>query len=156
DLLDGLGSKHIGRVQDLPPRLRSKMSYVLLDHLFDLVAVHDGSKERVKLAQAAAPYLILRVGLVLKAYICDQPLRGRMPQPLSQKREMHYVLKKIVELESEPKGIPDTTGVQSVHKKHLFLLFGLVTQALKVARRDEEMSERLRGVVEAMGMGFGI
>ena len=156
ELLDGLGSKHIGRVQDLPPRLRSKMSYVLLDHLFELVAVHDGSKERVKLAQAAAPYLILRVGLVLKAYICDQPLRGRMPQPLSQKREMHYVLKKLVEMESEPKGIPDTMGVQSEHKKHLFLLFGLVTQALKAARGDEEMSERLRGLVEAVGMGFRI
>ncbi|KAL8864735.1 MAG: hypothetical protein Q9174_007242, partial [Haloplaca sp. 1 TL-2023] len=96
DLLDGLSSKHIGRVQDLPPRLRSKMSYVLLDHLFSLAAVHDSSVERVKLAQAAAPYLILRVRLVLKAYICDHPLRGRMPQPLSQKREMHYVLKKIV------------------------------------------------------------
>lgn len=155
ELLDGLRSKHVGRVQDLPPKRRSKMSYVLLDQLFDLVAVHDGSKERVKLAQAAAPYLVLRVGLVLKAYVCDQPLRGRMPQPLSQKREMHYVLKRLVELDSEPKAMPETSGVQSEHKKHMFLLFGLITKALKAAWRDEEMSARLREVLEAAGTDFG-
>ncbi|KAL8734245.1 MAG: hypothetical protein Q9181_003291 [Wetmoreana brouardii] len=156
ELLDGLRSQHVGRVQDLPPKQRSKMAYVLLDQLFDLVALHDSSSERVKLAQAAAPYLILRVGLVLKAYTCDQPLRGKMPQPLSQKREMHYVLRRSVELESEPKAFPKTIGVQSENKKHLFLMFGLVTKALKVAWRDEEMGARLREVLEAVGADFGI
>ncbi|KAL8946980.1 MAG: hypothetical protein Q9222_006691 [Ikaeria aurantiellina] len=155
ELLDGLRSQHIGRVQDLPPKRRSKMAYLLLDQLFDLVALHDGSTERVKLAQAAAPYLILRVGLVLKAYICDQPLRGRAPQPLSQKVEMHYVLKKLIELDSEPRAIPESTAVQSEHKKHLFLLFGLVTKALKVAWRDEKMSAALRKALEAVGNDFG-
>lgn len=155
ELLDGLRSQHIGRVQELPPKLRSKMSYFLLDHLFDLVAVHDGSTERIKLAQAAAPYLILRAGLVLKAYVCDHPLRGLLPQPLSQKREMHYLLKKLIELNSQPKAFPQTMGVQSEHKKHLFLLFNLVTKALKVAWRDEEMSAALRGVLEAVGSDFG-
>ncbi|KAL8717742.1 MAG: hypothetical protein Q9225_005039 [Loekoesia sp. 1 TL-2023] len=156
ELLDGLRSQHVGRVQDLPPRLRLKMAYTLLDQLFDLVAVYDGSVERVKLAQAAAPYLILRTGLVLKAYVCDQPLRGRMPQPLSQKREMHYVLKRLVELKSEPRAFPETMGVQSEHKKHLFLLFGLVTKALKAAWRDEEMSAALRRVLDAVGADFGL
>ncbi|KAL8828157.1 MAG: hypothetical protein Q9170_006722 [Blastenia crenularia] len=155
DLLDGLRSQHVGRVDDLPPKLRSRMAYVLLDHLFDLVAVHDGSAERVKLAQAAAPYLILRAGLVLKAYVCDQPLRGRMPQPLSQKKEMHYVLKRLVDLDSEPKAFPENMGVQSEHKKHLFLLFGLVTKALKGSWRDQEMSAALRRVLDSMGTDFG-
>lgn len=153
-LLDGLQSGHVGRVQDLPPKLRSNMSYVLVDHLFSLVAVHDGSAERVKLAQVAAPYLILRVSLVLKAYVSDQPLRGRMPQPLSQKREMHYMLKKLIELGSEPKAFPETMGVQSEHKKHLFLLFGLVTEALKVSWRDQEMSAALQSVLDAVGADF--
>ncbi|KAL8684639.1 MAG: hypothetical protein Q9218_008205 [Villophora microphyllina] len=138
------------------------MSYVLLDQLFDLVAVHDGSLERVRLAQAAAPYLILRVGLVLKAYICDHPLRGLMPQPLSQKREMQYVLQKLVELESEPRAFPGGAvgagmggGGEVEGKKHLYLLFGLVMKAMAAARRDEKMAGRLRKVVEAVGMGFG-
>ncbi|KAL8925973.1 MAG: hypothetical protein Q9172_001976 [Xanthocarpia lactea] len=155
ELLDGLRSEHVGRVQDLPPKRRSKMSYVLVDQLFDLAAVHDGSVKRVRLAQVAAPYLILRVGLVLKAYVCDQPLRGLMPQPLSHKRETHYMLKKLTELNSEPKAIPELSGVQSEHKKHLFLLFGLVTKAIKAARRDEEMRTTLTAVLDAMGTDFG-
>ncbi|KAL8653985.1 MAG: hypothetical protein Q9226_003617 [Calogaya cf. arnoldii] len=155
ELLDGLRSQHVGRVQDLPPQRRSKMAYMLVDQLFDLAAVHDGSVQRVRLAQIAAPYLILRVGLVLKAYVCDQPLRGLMPQPLSHKLEMHYVLKKLTELNSEPKAIPETSGVQSEHKKHLFLLFGLVTKAMKAARRDEEMRMALMAVLDAMGTDFG-
>ncbi|KAL8884205.1 MAG: hypothetical protein Q9215_007698 [Flavoplaca cf. flavocitrina] len=155
ELLDGLRSHHVGRVQDLPPNRRSKMAYVLVDHLFDLAAVHDGSVQRVRLAQIAAPYLILRVGLVLKAYVYDQPLRGLMPQPLSQKMEMHYVLEKLMELDSEPKAIPETSGVQSEYKKHLFLLFGLVTRAMRAARRDEEMRDKLMKVLDVMGMDFG-
>ncbi|KAL9577530.1 MAG: hypothetical protein Q9212_006303, partial [Teloschistes hypoglaucus] len=106
-LLSGLATKHIGRVQALPPTRRAKISYVLLDHLFSLVTTHDPSAaasastttESITLARAAAPYLILRVGVVLKAYIYDQPLRGLMPQPLSQKREMRHVLRKVVGLE---------------------------------------------------------
>ncbi|KAL8799220.1 MAG: hypothetical protein Q9182_006054 [Xanthomendoza sp. 2 TL-2023] len=155
ELLDGLRSQHIGRVQDLPPIRRSKMAYMLLDELFDLAAVHDGSVERVRLAQIAAPYLILRVGLVLKAYACDQPLRGLMPQPQSQRREMNYVLKKVIDLNSEPKAIPATSGIESEHKKHLFLLFGLITRALKAARRDEGMRAALTRVLDMLGTDFG-
>ena len=156
ELLESLRSTHIGRTQDLPPSMRSKMSYVLLDELFDLVAEHDGSSERVKLAQAAAPYLILRVGIVIKAYNLDHPLRGRMPQPMSQRREMLYILRKLVELDSEPKAIPEAPGVVSKHKKHLFRIYGFVTKALGIARRNEEMQKALTRVIEVVSEDFGV
>lgn len=156
ELLEGLRSTHIGRVQDLPPSPRSKLSYILLDELFNLVAVHDGSPERVRLAQAAAPYLILRAGITLKAYIMDHPLRGRMPQPWSQKKEMLYLLRKLIDLDSEPKAIPATARVNSEHKKHLHRLYPLVTKALKAAWRDEEMTNALREVLDAVGDDFGL
>ena len=156
ELLEGLRSTHIGRVQDLPPSPRSKLSYMLLEELFDLVAVHDGTPERVRLAQAAAPYLILRAGLTLKAYIMDHPLRGRMPQPWSQKREMLHILRKLIDLDSEPKAIPAAPGVTSEHKKHLHRLYPLVMQALKAAWRDEEMTNALREVLDAVGDDFGL
>lgn len=38
ELLEGLKHQHVGQTQDLPPTVRSQMSYVLLDSLFDLVA----------------------------------------------------------------------------------------------------------------------
>ncbi|MCJ1387520.1 hypothetical protein MMC18_000363 [Xylographa bjoerkii] len=156
ELLECLRSTHIGRTQDLPPSPRYRMAYVLVDELFDLVAEHDGSQERVKLAQAAAPYLILRVCLVLKAYLLDQPLRGRIPQPTSQKVEMLYILRRLVELDCEPRAIPDAPGVVSEHKKHLYRIYGLVTKALRVARRNEEMRNALTRVIETVSLDFGV
>ena len=156
ELLEGLRSTHVGRVNDLYPSPRSKMCYLLLNELFDLVAVHDGSVERVRLAQAAAPYLILRAGLTLKAYIMDQPLRGRMPQPWSQKEEMLYILRKLIELDSEPKAIPAAPGITSEHKKHLHRLYPLIVKALKAAWRDEEMTIALQEVLDAVGDDFGV
>ena len=154
--LEGLRSKHIGRVQDLPPSPRSKLAYVLLDELFDLVAVHDSSPERIRLAQAAAPYLILRVGITLKAYALDQPLRGRMPQPLSQKKEMLCILQKIVELEPEPKAIPPMPGISESTKNHLHRLYPFIMKALSAAQRDADMTRALKTVLDAVGEDFGI
>lgn len=154
--LENLRSTHIGRVQRLPPSPRAKLSYTLLDELFNLVAVTGSSPERVKLAQAAASFLILRAGISLKAYILDQPLRGRRPQPLTQRRELLYLLKKLAELDSEPRAIPDAPGVVSAHKKHLHRLYPLVTRALGVASRDEGVLAAVQRVLEVVGEGFGL
>lgn len=156
ELLQGLRSTHIGRTQSLPPSPRSKLSYVLLDELFSLVAVGSGSVEHLRLAQVAAPYLILRVGISLKAYVSDQPLRGRMPQPLSQKQELLFILHQFVVLNSEPRAIPDAPGITSEHKKHLHRLYPLVVKATAVAWRDEEMTQALREILEAIGQDFGL
>ena len=154
--LESLQSTHIGRVQRLPPSPRAELSYILLNELFSLVAVTGSSPERVKLAQAAAPFVILRAGITLKAYILDQPLRGLRPQPLTQKRELLYILKKLAELDSEPKAIPDAPGVVSAHKKHLHRLYPLVTGAVGLASRDEEVLAALERVLEVVGEGFGV
>lgn len=154
-LLDGLKRNHIGRTNDLPPTPRKRMSYMLLDELFSLVAVHDGSEERVRLAQAAAPHLILRAGLTLKAYVLDQPLRGRAPQPYSEKLEMFHLLEKMVELRCEPKAFADAGSVVSLHRKHLYQLYPLVTKALRAAFRDDEMARALGKVLDAVGQDFG-
>ena len=155
-LLECLKSKHIGRVKLLPPTSRSKMSYFLLGWLFDLVSFKDSSPENIRLAQAAAPYLILRVGIVLKAYICDHPLRSLMPQPASQRQELTYLLKRMVELESEPAAFPDARGVKTQKKKHLHAIYSLVTKALKVAFRDQRIQEVLVGVIEAVQDEFTV
>ena len=61
-----------------------------------------------RLARTAAPFLILRAALTLRSYAADQPLRGRMPQPLSQRRELGRVLARLVALRCEPSAIPNT------------------------------------------------
>jgi hypothetical protein len=156
ELLGTLYKPRKGRTVDLPPSLRSKMSYVCFDELVSLISLHDSSSARVKLAQAAAPYLILRAGLTLRAYIADQPLRGRMPQPLSQRRELLYILKALVKLRCEPDGIPDAPGVDSEGKKHLHRLYPLVAKAVRAAARDQEVLEWLGRVLDEVGMEFGV
>ncbi len=156
ELLEGLYKSRIGRTYNPPPARRSKISYACLDELFALVATHDSSTERVKLAQATAPYLILRVGITLRGYIFDQPLRGRMPQPASQRKELLHILRALIDLKSEPRAIPDAPGVSSQHRKHLHRLFPLVTKAVRVAARDEEVLRELQNVLGVVGEGFGI
>ena len=149
-LLENLESDHIGRVQELPPSLRSKLCYTLLETLLDLVAIKDGTPEQITVAKTAAPFLILRAGLTLRAYVKDQPLRGLGPQPLSQRREMRILLEKLVELDSEPKAFPPfEEGSEHRKKKHLRRLVKLVRQAMNVARRESEiMYAKLDRVME--------
>ena len=77
------------------------------------------SPELQRLAAIATHFLVLRAGHVLQRYISvsrvlhrlprlrlicertqDQPLRGRMPQPVCQRKEMLYMLQCLVKLES--------------------------------------------------------
>lgn len=156
DLLQGLQSIHIGRTQDLPPTPRSELSYLLLDELFSLVSVRESTSEQLRLARAAAPFLILRAGITIKAYTNDQPLRGRMPQPWSQKKELLYILRMLVELNSEPGAIPDAPGITSPRKKHLHRLYGLIVQATGITDGDDEVKEALREFLKILGEDFGI
>ena len=156
ELLATLYQPHKGRTIDPIPSPRSKMSYVCFDELVSLVALHDSSSPRIKLAQAAAPYLILRAGLTLRAYIADQPLRGRMPQPLSQRRELLYILKALVKLRCEPEAIPDTPGIDSEGKKHLHRLYPLLAKAVRAAARDQEVLECVGKALDEVGMEFGL
>ncbi|KAI1644637.1 uncharacterized protein F4817DRAFT_346323 [Daldinia loculata] len=112
----------------------------------------------VRLAQTAAPYLILRAALTLRAYIADQPLRGHMPQPLSQRKELTRVLERLVELKSEPEAIPDTPNVESESRKHLLRLYPLLVSATKVtgASGDESVLMLLTKALEVIGSELGI
>lgn len=156
ELLASLYQIRKGRTVDPPQSLRTKMSYVCLDELVSLVSLHDSSPARIKLAQAAAPYLILRAGLTLRAYIADQPLRGLMPQPLSQRKELLYILKALVNLECEPEAIPDTPGVESEGRKHLHRLYPLLAKAVRAAARDQEVLGWLGKALDEVGADFNV
>lgn len=156
ELLSTLYIHRKGRTTEPVPYPRQKMAYLCFDTLISLVSLHDSSSSRIKLAQAAVPYLILRAGLILRAYIADQPLRGRMPQPLSQRRELLYVLKQLVELNCEPDAIPDSAGVESEGRKHLFWLFPLLVKVVGVARGDAEVGMWVGRCLEGVGGEFGV
>lgn len=154
--LDELYNIRLGQTAELEWTLRTEMSYVCISELFSLVAVHDNSPQRIKLAQAAAPYLILRAALPLKTYIADHPLRGRMPAPESQRRELLFMLSELGKLKSEPQAIPDAPGVKSRHRKHLQRLYPLLLKASRVARHDTEIFERIVELMDMIGDEFGL
>ncbi|EEH40796.2 hypothetical protein PAAG_02772 [Paracoccidioides lutzii Pb01] len=173
----------MGRTYDPAPTLRSKMSYVLIDTLFGLAstrtssslppksppsesssrATHQGRTDPyISLAKSVSPYLILRCAISLKSYIADQPLRGLMPQPTPARKELLYLLRRLVELRSEPSVIPDAGpaiplgcgktlsvgGVKSsMFKKHLGWIYPLVVRGMGVAGKEREDSS----VLDALG-----
>ncbi|RYP04463.1 hypothetical protein DL764_004433 [Monosporascus ibericus] len=116
----------------------------------------------VRLARTAAPYLILRAALTLRAYAADQPLRGHMPQPLSQRRELTRILERLVELRSEPGAIidvlPGVAGSEGTHREHLLRLYPLLVRAAGVAGAggDAEVLGLLRAALEVVGGEFGV
>lgn len=106
-----------GRVKPTAPTVREEMAYVCLRELIALALggsadagdndaapsaeskvsaqAKDPSVESLNLTEAAVPYLILRLGLPIRAYIADQPLRGRRPQPLSELEELLFCFEAI-------------------------------------------------------------
>ncbi|CAI6081639.1 unnamed protein product [Clonostachys chloroleuca] len=164
--LSALYTPRPGKTQFVHPNRRLRMSYVALDELFSLVSAEhdDGATEIngeassalwVRMASTAAPFFIIRCALVLRAFIADQPLRGHMPQPLSQRKELLLVLTKLVALRSESEAIPALDGVESNNKKHLLRLYPLLVKAGAVSS-DETVSGLLRKALEAVGEEFGL
>lgn len=67
----------------------------------------------------------------------DQPLRGRMPQPGSQRAELLYVLQKLLDLESEP-GDASSVGISKRNRTtHLRQLLPSIGKAIPVAGADQ-------------------
>jgi len=112
----------------------------------------------VRLAQTAAPYLILRCALSIRAYVADQPLRGRMPQPLSQRKELTRILRCLVDLRSEPEAIPDAPNVESERRKHLLRLYPLLVGGIQVAGTagDDKVLSLIREALDVVGGEFGV
>lgn len=156
ELLSSLYVPRKGRTVDPIPSPRAQMAYICLSTLLSLVSVSTHTPPEIKLAQAAAPYLIFRAGLTLRAYIADQPLRGRMPQPLSERRELLFVLRELVKLRCEPESIPDAPGVESEGRRHLHRLYPLLARAVRAAAGDQEVLEWIGRALDEVGVEFGL
>ncbi|OTA00852.1 hypothetical protein A9Z42_0011440 [Trichoderma parareesei] len=168
--LSNLYKPRAGLTVAVPPTQRTKMAYVAFEELFLLVstdapAAHkpsnntklkeDYSAARTRIACTAAPFLLLRCALTLRAYVSDQPLRGKMPQPLSQRKELLWTLQKLVGLRSQSEAIRPLEGAVSESRKHLLRLYPLIVKALGV-QGDEKVLSLLRDALDVVGGEFGI
>lgn len=121
----------------------------------------DGTNEsthdlHVRLARIAAPYLILRCALTLRAFVADQPLRGRMPQPLSQRRELERILNSLIDLHSEPEALGEDGRRGTA--KHLYGLYPLLVRAamVNVNGGDERVVGLVARALEVVGGELGL
>jgi hypothetical protein len=87
--------------------------------------------------------------------VSDQPLRGKIPQPLSQRRELLWILGRLVNLKSDGRAIPGLKQVESESRKHLFRLYPLLIQALAV-QGDAEVQRLLRQALDVVGQELGL
>lgn len=79
-----------------------------------------------------------------------------MPQPSSQRRELLYIIQKLLSLECEARAIPDAPGAISEHRKHLHRVLPLVSKAIKVAYRDEKVLGELSRMVALVSEEMGV
>ena len=137
--LQDIGTIRRGRVS-VPFSRREQMSYVCVNELIALSSAKNplSTPEDEALARVAAPLLVLRLAIPIRAYIADQPLRGRAPQPLSELEELLFCFDQIERLELMPGALPGRTqqgggGGGGGKKAHLAYLYPLLARAVKTA-----------------------
>ena len=159
--LDALKKPRAGRTTAVYPTRRQRMAYVAFDELFSQSFAARPNEQSpaadawIRIARIVAPFLVVRTALSLRMYIADQPLRGRMPQPLSQRKELMWMLRKLVETKSEKNGLSRLGGEEAESKRHLLHLYPLLVQALRVTA-DEKVIMLLREAMEAVGAELGL
>lgn len=145
-----------GRVKSIQSSQRERMCYECFSELTALSSQNDASAERRGLARASASPLVLRLAIPIRAYIADQPLRGRMPQPVSELHELLYCFEKINDLKLDPEALQADARAGGLRGGNAYLrfLYPLLAQAVRVAgdKRcgSEEVLEPLQGLLQAI------
>jgi hypothetical protein len=159
--LDALKKPRAGRTTAVYPARRQRMAYVAFNELFSQSFANPATDQateadlRIRIANVMAPFLVVRTALALRMYIADQPLRGRMPQPLSQRKELMWMLRKVVEMKGEKGGLSRLGGEEAESKRHLLHVYPLLVQAQRVTA-DEKVTMLLREAMEAVGQELGL
>ncbi|KAK0860951.1 Endocytosis and vacuole integrity protein [Friedmanniomyces endolithicus] len=146
-----------GRARRVPYSRRERMSYVCFEELIALSCSSEGGTiEQLKLAQAAAPLLVLRLAIPIRAYIADHPLRGKRPQPLSELEELLFCFDRIKSLRLHPEALsadPEAVG-RTGSTAHLHFLYPLLAKAIGIAGDSwsgtQEVHQPLESVLQTI------
>lgn len=154
-----------GRVKKVAYSQREDMAYVCWKELQALASPqHKTSDEDAPpdtLAQVATPFLIRRLAMPIRAYIADQPLRGKRPQPLSELEELLFSFECIQTLKLPPHALAAELkegGIQrSFAQPHLHFLYPLLVQAVSTASDKwsgaDEVLVPLHSLLASIGFG---
>ncbi|KAK9368587.1 hypothetical protein V1509DRAFT_623344 [Lipomyces kononenkoae] len=155
-LVDLFSEPLLGSTETLNVLPRQNMSYVCFGSLFSLSTVEaNDSPERRRLAEATLPYLLLRCALILHRFAADQPLRGHVPAPRLQRKELIYILSQLLLLTDHYTSSTNPTeeiknGV-SINYRPLLRLFPLLSKGILVSKGDSDVLHLLQAVFEKIG-----
>ncbi|KAK9356626.1 hypothetical protein V1523DRAFT_357944 [Lipomyces doorenjongii] len=149
----------LGSTETLNVLPRQNMSYVCFGSLFSLSAIEEkDSPERRRLAEATLPYLLLRCALILHRFAADQPLRGHVPAPRLQRKELIYILSQLLQLTNHCTSPNNSTGELknevSTNYRPLLRLFPLLSKGILVSKGDYDVLHLLQAVFEKIGKGI--
>ncbi|KAF2862724.1 hypothetical protein K470DRAFT_242662 [Piedraia hortae CBS 480.64] len=136
-----------GRIS--PPNVthREKLAYVCFHELIRLSSADSA------LSESTAPYLTLRLAIPLKAYIADQPLRGKKPIPLSELEELRFglgVVGRLVGDTHTSADLPADSPAGALVRKYIF---PLLADAVAVAGDHWMGSMEVLGPLEGVVRG---
>ncbi|KAK7202897.1 hypothetical protein BZA70DRAFT_86340 [Myxozyma melibiosi] len=165
-LADVLKEPLLGSTEALEVLGRQSMSYVCFESLFTLSRVETtDSPERRRLAEAAIPYLLLRCALVLHRFAADQPLRGTIPAPRLQQKELVYILSRLLELttrrgddttmtEEDTKEKEEEGEGKDANYRPLMRLLPLLSKSIVASKADSDVLHLLQAAFERISTGL--
>ena len=146
-----------GRVKKVAYSQREDMAYVCWKELQALASRRSSTEKPDLLSQVAAPFSIRRLAMPIRAYIADQPLRGKRPQPLSELEELLFSFECIETLKLPPDVLADDSDKHNFSQAHLHYLYPLLVQAVSTAgdkwSGSEEVLAPLQSLLVTIGNG---
>lgn len=145
-----------GSTVRLVPKPRQSLAYICMAALALLATPgttpatkgSNAGEEQADIAELATEYLTLRVALVLYLFITDHPLRGKLPMPKIQRRELVKALELVIEVGS--------TGKQAEMSTTLVPLFPLIVKAIPIAENDKPILNLLQKLLLKIGQAKSI
>lgn len=127
-----------GSTDKIIPKPRQNLAYTCMTALASLSSSTDQPESITALA---TDYITLRVALVLYMYITDHPLRGNLPMPKIQRRELVRALELILSITQEGALVP---------------LFPLIVRAIPIAENDKPILDLLQRLLLKIGKAQNI
>ncbi|KAK4056370.1 Endocytosis and vacuole integrity protein [Microbotryomycetes sp. JL221] len=102
--VQAMGPDLVGTTADIVEVKRERLAYWCFELLFLLCSdeLEDTDGQKIRIAALCLPALLSRCAAVLRTYIADAPLRGKMPFPRVRQEELVFVLQKLVSCRLRP------------------------------------------------------
>ncbi|KAF2211450.1 hypothetical protein CERZMDRAFT_43037 [Cercospora zeae-maydis SCOH1-5] len=149
-----------GRVRRVSYSPREDLAYICWKELATLASRQGEHREQPDpLSLAAGPLLIKRLAIPIEAYIADQPLRGRRPQPLSELEELLFSFACIKNLQLPAHTLVAASQTEAANRvfadTHLQLLYPLLIQAAGTAGNKWSGTEEVLAPVQSLLTNLG-